>query len=62
MKSDFAVGVAPDKPDRQAAPQLAAGRLVADPAVEAGPKDIKFRFALVPFSPSRRRSLNNAGW
>ena len=45
MKSDFAVGLAPDQPNWQAAPQFASGRLIADPAVEAGPKDIEFRFA-----------------
>ena len=50
MQSDFAIGVAPDQSDRQAAPELPARRLITDPAVKAGAKNIELRFSLiVPF-------------
>src|SRR5271165_1809501 len=61
MESDFAIGVAPDQSNRQAAPELPARRLVADPAVEASSKDIELRFTHRALQPNRRRSLNSAG-
>ena len=42
MQPDLAVALAPDEPDRQTATQLSAGRLVADPAVEARMQDMQF--------------------
>ena len=44
MHQDLPVGLAPDQPDRQAAAQLAAGGLVPDPAVQAGPQDMQLSF------------------
>ena len=41
MPADLPVGLAPHQPDRQPAAQLAAGGLVADPAVEPGPQDVQ---------------------
>ena len=41
VPADLAVGLTPHQPDRQAAAQLAAGGLVADPAVEAGAQDVQ---------------------
>ena len=41
MPADLTVGLAPDQPDRQPAAQFAAGCLVADSAVEAGPQDVQ---------------------
>jgi len=45
MQPDFAIRAAPDQSDRQAAAEFSARRLVADPTVEAGTKDMEFRFA-----------------
>ncbi len=42
MQPDLAVALAPDEPDRQTATQLSAGRLVADPTVEARMQDMQF--------------------
>ena len=67
MKSDFAVGLAPDQPNWQAAPQFASGRLIADPAVEASSKDIEFRFAHCALQSEQeaiieqRRVINSVG-
>lgn len=41
MPADLPVGIAPDQPDWQAPPQLAARGLVADAAIEAGPQDMQ---------------------
>jgi hypothetical protein len=53
MQPDFAIGVAPDQSDRQAAPQFPARCLVADPAVEASAKDIELRFAHRALQPQQ---------
>lgn len=45
MEANLTIGVAPDEADRQAAAQLAAGRLVADATVEPGAQDVEFCFA-----------------
>src|ERR1700685_3838821 len=45
MEADFAIGLAPDKADRQTAPKLTARRLVANAAVEPGAQDIELRLA-----------------
>jgi len=41
VPADLPVGLAPHQPDRQPTAQLAAGGLVADPAVEAGTQDVQ---------------------
>ena len=41
VPADLPVGLTPHQPDRQPAAQLAAGGLVADPAVEAGAQDVQ---------------------
>ena len=41
MQQDLPVALAPDQADGQAAAQLAAGGLVPDPAVQAGPQDMQ---------------------
>ena len=53
VQSDFAIGVAPDQSDRQAAPEFPTRRLVPDPTVEAGAKDIELRFAYRTFHPQQ---------
>jgi hypothetical protein len=37
VEADLAIGLAPDKADRQSSAQFTARRLVANAAVEAGP-------------------------
>jgi hypothetical protein len=44
MEADLAVVVAPHEADRQAPPQLAAGRFVADAPFEAGAEDVQLSF------------------
>ena len=41
MPADLPVALTPHQPDRQAAAQLAAGGLVADPAVQPGAQDVQ---------------------
>ncbi len=53
MEADFAIGLAPDKADRQAAPKLAARRLVANAAVEPGAQDIELRLAHGALQPEQ---------
>jgi hypothetical protein len=62
VEQQLAVGLAPDQPDRQPAAQLAALRLVADPALEAGAQRVSSASDIMPLSPSSRRSLNEPGW
>ena len=45
MEPHFAIFLPPDEADGKAATQLAAGGLVANPAVEAGPQDMQLGFA-----------------
>jgi hypothetical protein len=44
VQTHLAGALAPDQPDRQRPLELAAGGLVADPAVEPGPQDMQFGF------------------
>jgi hypothetical protein len=54
MPQDLPVGLAPDQPDRQAAAQLTAGGLVADPAVQAGPEDVELSFGHGALHPEQQ--------
>ena len=53
VEANFAVGLAPDKTDREAAPKLATRRLVADAAVEPGPQDVELRLAHCALQPEQ---------
>jgi hypothetical protein len=54
VKANLAVLLAPHKTNRQAAPEFAARRLVADAAVEAGAQHVQFRFAHGPLEPEQQ--------
>ena len=49
-------------PTGRPAAQLAAGGLVADPAVEPGPQQVQLGLAHRALQPSTSRSLNMPGW
>jgi len=51
MKADLAIGIAPNQAHRQGAAQLATGRLVADPALEAGTQNMQLSFGHGAFEP-----------
>ncbi len=61
VKSDFAVGLAPNEADRQASPKLSARRLVADAAVEAGAQDVKLRLAHRALEPEKQPVVEESG-
>jgi hypothetical protein len=66
VEADLAIGLAPDKADRQSSAQFTARRLVANAAVEAGPQHMQLGFAhgalrtrdILP-SNSRLKSLSS---
>ena len=53
-KRDFTVIVAPNEPDRQAAPECTARRLAAPSAIQARPQYVQLRFAHCPFQPQQQ--------
>ena len=54
VQQDLAVGLTPDKPDRQGDTQLAPGRLVANPAVQALPQHVQLSLGDRALEPQRQ--------
>ena len=61
MEADLAVGLAPDKADRQPSAQLTARRLVANAAVEAGSQDMQLGFAHGALEPEQEAVVEEGG-
>ena len=61
MEADLAVGLAPDKADRQPSAQLTARRLIANAAVEAGPQDMQLGFAHGALKPEQEAIVEEGG-
>ena len=59
--TNLAVLLAPDKADRQAAPEFAACRLIANAAIRRARSMCNSASLMVPFKPSNNLSLNTAG-
>jgi hypothetical protein len=54
VEADLTGGLAPDQPDRQAAAQLTAGGLVADPPVQPGAQDVQLGLGHGPLHPQHQ--------
>ena len=61
MAEDLSVGLAPDQPDGQAAAQLAAGGLVADPAVQPGAEHVQLSFGHNAFHAQKQAIVEQSG-
>src|SRR5271157_6080763 len=61
VEADLAIGLAPDKANRQASAQFATRRLVANAAVEAGPQDMQLGFAHGPLEPEQEAIVEEGG-
>jgi hypothetical protein len=54
MNAHFTIVIAPDKADRQAAPQLAALRFVSNAAIESCTNNVQFRFTHGALEPKNQ--------
>ena len=61
VPADLPVMLAPDQPDRQAAAQLPAGCLVADPALQPCAQHVELRLAHDPFHAEHQPVVEQAG-
>jgi hypothetical protein len=61
VEADLAIGLAPDKADRQSSAEFTACCLVANAAVEAGPQHMKFGLAHGALEPEQEAIIEE-GW
>src|SRR3984957_6496261 len=61
VEADLAIGLAPDKADRQSSAEFTACCLVANAAIEAGPQHVKFGLAHGALEPEQEAIIEE-GW
>ena len=61
IDQDLGIGVASDESDRLSPVKFATGRLVADPAIEAGPQDVKLRLRECTFKSQQKPIVEQFG-
>src|SRR5271157_2276504 len=61
MEADLAIGLAPDKADRQSSAQFTARRLVANAAVETGAQDVRLGLAHGALEPEQEAIVEQDG-